>query len=626
MQVAIIPAGFWSLPKMTNKNELIAKIKELNTLTLEEKSQLIELLNHKKRYGLVWEDKPETAEEILTEKLPLFKEVESKAIINKENKNVPNHILIEGDNLHALTTLCYTHENKIDVIYIDPPYNTGNKDFKYNDSYVDKEDSYRHSKWLSFIHKRLRLSKKLLKETGVIFISLDDNEVAQLKLLCDDIFRQENFIGCLPTIMNLKGNQDEFAFAGTHEYTLVYSKNKLNCLFNEFDLDDEGSNDWEEDDFGFYKKGATMKSSGGNAPREKRPNLFYPLLLKEGVTKVETITDEEFKYIYDKSTKLFNDNFVEELKKKYETLGYIFLLPISNEAFVSWRWERKKVIAEPHNIIANVEDGNISLNKKQRPSLGDLPSKKPKTILYKPEYSSGNGTTQVKTILGEKKINNPKPIELIKDFLHVGGSKNAMILDFFAGSGTTLHATMELNEKDDGNRQCILVTNNENNICEEVTYIRNKKVIEGYTKPNGDTVEGLANNNLRYFKMEFVGREKTLKNKRELMQLCTDVLKIKENCYEEIKGTKQIRIFNNEDLYLFVIMDDSAIPASIQLINKLSETSKIKVYVFAEGQDPYTEDFMDVLHKVELCALPDAIYKAFQNVLPKKKKLTEEIA
>ncbi|MFZ7308406.1 DNA methyltransferase, partial [Avibacterium avium] len=133
---------------------------------------------------------------------------------------------MQGDNLHSLKILEKTHRNKIDVIYIDPPYNTGNKDFIYNDRYVDNNDGYRHSKWLSFMSKRLEIAKNLLSKQGVIFISIDDNEQAQLKLLCDEIFGENNFIAELPTIMNLKGNQDEFGFAGTHEYTLCYARKK----------------------------------------------------------------------------------------------------------------------------------------------------------------------------------------------------------------------------------------------------------------------------------------------------------------------------------------------------------------------------------------------------------------
>lgn len=152
--------------KATDRNKLIDRIKTLEGLTDDERSALLGLLNETKTYGLVWEDKPEEVEERLRTELPVLKEVKSRAILS-DNADAPNHILIEGDNLEALTTLAYTHEGKIDVIYIDPPYNTGNKDFIYNDSYVDSEDSYRHSKWLSFMSRRLRIAKRLLSDRGV---------------------------------------------------------------------------------------------------------------------------------------------------------------------------------------------------------------------------------------------------------------------------------------------------------------------------------------------------------------------------------------------------------------------------------------------------------------------------
>ena len=175
-----------------DKTALRKKILTLEGLTNEEKSALLELLNKQKKYGLVWEEKPEDVEERLRDSLPVFKEVKERAILS-DSPDAPNHILIEGDNLEALTALSYTHEGKIDVIYIDPPYNTGNKDFIYNDSFVDSEDGYRHSKWLSFMSKRLRIAKRLLKDDGVIFVSIDDNEFSQLRLLMDDIFGFTNF-------------------------------------------------------------------------------------------------------------------------------------------------------------------------------------------------------------------------------------------------------------------------------------------------------------------------------------------------------------------------------------------------------------------------------------------------
>jgi adenine-specific DNA-methyltransferase len=208
-----------------------------------------------------------------------------------------------------------------------------------------------------------------------------------------------------------------------------------------------------------------------------------------------------------------------------------------------------------------------------------------------------------------------------------------IILDFFAGSGTTMHATMALNAEDGGNRLCILVTNNENNICEEVTYERNKLVIQGYTNSKGVVVEGLKNNNLRYFKSEYLSREQSLKNKRELTHLATELLCIKEDCYSEqtanfISETKQnwIKIFANQKTQFVAIYDDLRIEEAIPFIQQLNEQktndNKIKVYVFSNGQYPYTEDFEEVLPFITLCALPDAIYKAYQNVLPSKKRKT----
>ena len=150
-----------------NKQELINKIHTIDGLSADEKSALVELLNTRKKYGLVWENKPEIVEERLREELPVLTEVKERAIIS-DDSDAPNHILIEGDNLEALTALSYTHSGKIDVIYIDPPYNTGKKDFKYNDKFVDKDDSFRHSKWLSFMDKRLKIAKSLLSNSGVL--------------------------------------------------------------------------------------------------------------------------------------------------------------------------------------------------------------------------------------------------------------------------------------------------------------------------------------------------------------------------------------------------------------------------------------------------------------------------
>lgn len=601
----------------------------------ELKHDLLDAISDKKRYGLVWEESEEEAQEIMQEYLPVFKEDESKRL-DSAPEGSPNHVLIEGDNLNALTALTYTHAGKIDVIYIDPPYNTGNKDFVYNDSFVDKEDGYRHSKWLSFMNKRLKIAKKLLSDKGVIFISIDDNEQAQVKLLCDEIFGEINFIATLPTIMNLKGNQDEFGFAGTHEYTLVYCLCHDICSLNQLPVEEEELDDWLSDEKGYYKKGANLKSTGINAPKERRPNLYYPILVDSKTLVVSTISEEEFSKIYNRDLKQHNEFYIAELRNKYEKLGYYFLLPITNGKGMSWRWSWQKVKTTSAEIIVNVNGNDVSLYKKQRPQMGDLPSKKPKSVFYKPEYSSGNGKAEIVSILGDNIFGYPKPLRLMVDILTIASSTDATILDFFAGSGTTLHATMQLNSEDGGHRQCILVTNNENGICEKVTYERNKRVIQGYTTPKGEQVPGLTNNNLRYYKTEFVPRENSVKNRRALMASCIDLLCIKNNIYHEKEtfgGRKfkksVLRYFKDNAGQMLVVLDERVISLIVPMMAEIAtKDNPLKVYVYSDGAYAYDDEFKEVLPFIQLSALPAAFIQALESedVLPEQKVKEEEIA
>ena len=566
-----------------NKPELIKKIKRIEALSNEEKANLIELLNHNKRYGLVWEEKSENAEDQLRDNLPVLKEVMEKKIIVSEDS--PNHILIEADNFHALTALTFTHEGKIDVIYIDPPYNTGKRnEFRYNDSWVDLNSPYRHSLWLSFLSKRLRLAKKLLSKNSAIYISIDNNEFAQLKLLCDEIFGQENFIGSLIWRKKDGGGQTDEYFVTEHEYIFCYKKGDF-CWIDE--TEEHNVNSYKrEDDKGRYKL-VKLEKWGSGARKEDRLTMHFPLTAPDK-TEFTPIAPDGNPGRFRVGRKTMDDIIAEnrlhwEFKNRWIPYEKVYYVP-----------EKEKVL-------------------------------KARSILYK-IANTGDGTNELTEIFGIKgKFENPKPTALINFILSHSTTSSSIVLDFFAGSGSTLHATMQLNE-DGGTRQCILVTNNENNICEEITYERNRRVIQGYTNTKGETIDGLTENNLRYFKTEFVGRERSLKNKRRLTELSVDLLRIKENCYKEIKGAKNIRIFNKADIFLVVVADDVAIPKAIELIQQIPHGSIIKVYVFSEEQDPYTEDFYEVVDRVELCALPDAIYKAYQHVLPKRKTLlkTEE--
>lgn len=462
---------------------------------------------------------------------------------------------------------------------------------------------------------------------GVIFISIDDNEQAQLKLLCDEVFGAKNFVATLPTIMNLKGNQDEFGFAGTHEYTLIYCLSYDYCVIGQLPLEDEELDDWQIDEKGYYKKGANLKSTGINAPKEKRPNLYYPILVNKITSSVSTITKDEFCCIYNKDLKQHNEEYLAQLRTKYESLGFYFLLPATGGKGMSWRWGWQKVKTESDEIIVCMNGDEVSLYKKQRPQLGKMPSKKPKSIFYKPEYSSGNGKAELLSVLGESLFGYPKPLKLIMDFLTICSRKNSTILDFFAGSGTTLHATMQLNAEDDGHRKCILVTNNENNICENVTYERNKRVIQGYTTPKGEEVEGLHNNTLRYYRTNFLSRDKSVKNMRQLVRLATDMLCIKNDVYTEAEfcgkhiNPNIARYFDNgQGNRMLVIYEERAISLLVQLMAQNEDDGiKTMVYVFSPGANPYTDDFEDVAERVKLCALPSAIYEAYKRVLPKRK-------
>lgn len=575
-----------------------------------------------KKYGLVWENKVEKVSEQLKTHIPYLIEMEEKRLIGSPEDEI-HHLLIEGDNLEALTLLQTTHKNEIDVCYIDPPYNRGKNDFVYNDKFIDKEDVYRHSKWLSFIEKRLRLVYDLLTEKGIIVISIDDNEMCRLKLLCDEIFGEDNFIVCAPTIMNLKGNQDEFGFAGTHEYTLVYAKNKIAVELNQFEInEDEIEDKWEVDEIGYYKKGATLKRTGVDAPVSRRPNSFFPILCDTDGS-ISTITEEEHLKIYNPKTKELNIDYAYELKDAYENMGYTVVLPITNGENTSWRWGRKTVEKESDEIIVVKGRDEISLYKKQRPQLGDLPTKKPKSVLYKPDYSSGNGTKQLKEIFEQKKIfENPKPLQLIKDLIYITGKKDAVILDFFAGSGTTGHAVLELNKEDHGKRRCILCTNNEVSkdkqlqyfcmndeefeeysktefyrerikepefqslgICQAVTYRRIQNVVNGWYCGNKRRVEGISSN-WNYYKINTIPKvNNSTDNAVEYLTKGIEMIAIKENTFNR-ENFKDYCILSNKDKVILVYLEPFVLGHEvIEISNKLKDYKQSQKIIYSTMTD-----------------------------------------
>lgn len=579
-----------------NKQELIGKIHGIEGLSNEEKSALIELLKTHKKYGLVWEDKPEDVEERLRDELPVLTEVKERAIIS-EDPDAPNHILIEGDNLEALTALSYTHAGKIDVIYIDPPYNTGNKDFVYNDAFVDKEDSFRHSKWLSFVSKRLAIAKRLLSPSGVIFISIDDNEQAQLKLLCDEIFGDSNFVGEIVWFKKRKGSFLSNKLVSLTEYILPYVNNPSVQLFG------------------------GLPDNSESQPIIKRTNGKKTLCFKANVvsTKLKDGVYPAGLYgVGSSASELLDDVTVEDGK---------IINDFRIQAPFTWGQEfLDSEIANGTEVLINTLNFQVRVIRRNNESIKALPS-----FLDGREFNATNEDAyeMLKVMFNDDRpFQYSKPVNLIKKLILANSYKNkdAIVLDFFAGSGTTLHATILLNQEDGGHRRCIIVTNNENGICENVTFERCKKAILGYSSNDPATQVGNINNSLRYYKTDFVGRERSSQNMRQLVYAATDLLCIKEDLYNEVKqfGSLKLkssvaRYFEGKDKRMLVIYNELAVPTIADEIAKIDFSGKVKIYVFAPGNYAYDDEFFEVHKKVELCALPAAIYNAYQKVLPKRK-------
>jgi len=618
-----------------NKHSLINKIKQLDGLTDKERSELVELLNTKKKYGLVWEDKPEAVEEELRTKLPVLREVverrilsesESSELENEQNKTVipktiglfdelnkienpenqinqdtdivaPNHILIEGDNLHALTALSFTHEGQIDVIYIDPPYNTGAKNWLYNNDYVDKEDAFRHSKFISFMEHRLLIAKRLLSSNGILICAIDDYEIHNIRHLLDEIFGQDNRLGTVVVVHNPRGRNDDRFIATMHEYMLFYAKDFNQATISLLPLNKKDIAAYNKsDDISDFNETSFIRT-GNNSLRTERPNLYYPIYYNPITDKLQL--DEDLNLV-----KLLPNNGKDEER--------------------TWRWGQETFFElKDTELFVKKVKGEYKIYKKRR--ISNIIGKKPKTVWTESKYdASSNGIMMLQSIFnGSNPFPYPKSFFAVLDTLQITSTKYSVILDFFAGSGTTLHATMQLNAEDGGNRQCILVTNNENNICEEVTYERNKRIIQGYTNSKGNWVNGLTNNNLRYYRSEYVSSQKTEQNKRLLTQASTELLQIKENCYTDITSENDFdsslcELFTNErGKYLIVLFHSRKQLAVIELlvewIKSLTDTTeKIKLYAFSPEKETLMADFWEVADKIEAVPLPEAIYNAYR--------------
>lgn len=532
-------------------------------------------LKKKKRYGLVWEEKAEEVVEMCKEQLPILKEVKNKEIITDKEK--PVNLLIEGDNYHALSVLNYTHAKKIDVIYIDPPYNTGNKDFVFNDHYIDREDAYRHSKWLSFMEKRLKLAKNLLKDSGVIFISIDDNEVAQLKLLMDnpDLFGENNFesLICWRRRTN-QPNDKAKMIAKVAEFILVYAKNsntlKEKRAFNTIPLGETRAASYSDPD---------------NDPRGPWSTTPWRASRGQGGTryKITTPTGK----IYDEVWLGMKETFEKLLKDKR------IIFPKNGTGK-----PRKKVF-----LYERQKEGQSAINFWVGREYGD-------NLSASAELNDLFG--------GERMFDNPKPANLIKMILRIKTNKDSVVLDFMAGTGTTGHAVLELNKEDGGNRKFVLCTNNENNngngykIAEDICYPRIKKVIGGYKNLKSEKVAGLGGN-LKYFRTDFVDYdEPTDGNKIKLTAEATEMLCVKEETFEKILDQKNFKIFKNTNHCTGIIFDQAVIPAFKKAIKEIK--GRFNIYIFSLGDDTFDEEFEDMKQKVKLSPIPEAILRVYRRI------------
>lgn len=422
---------------------------DFDQLRQELSSSIVE--GHDERYQFTWPDKKKA---ILAANAPISATLRPCREESVDFDNTKN-LYIEGDNLDVLKCLKETYSGKVKMIYIDPPYNTGN-DFVYEDDFAQSADEYLansgqfddqgnrlvtntesngrfHTDWLNMMYPRLKVARDLLSEDGVIFISLDDNEIENLKKMCAEIFGESNFIAQLATVMNLKGNNDQFGFAGTHEYTLVYAKN-LSALpeLNGIALTDEDIKEYKEQDhIGKYKIGATLMRTGEAGAREKRPKGYYPIYVSKDLKSLDTIRHDESDIVVYPKTK----DGIE----------------------MSWRRSPEFLHQTREEFIIRSSSSGITFYKKQRLEDDLKSGKKPKSLFYKPEYSSGNGTSILKEMFNGRIFDNPKPLALMEDFVRIGSSDDSIILDFFSGSATTAHAVMLLNAKVKGNRSFIMV-------------------------------------------------------------------------------------------------------------------------------------------------------------------------
>ncbi|MCR4277384.1 MAG: site-specific DNA-methyltransferase [Candidatus Roizmanbacteria bacterium] len=576
--------------------------KDFSKLSKEELLKLVEKQEAEldaKKYGLVWDREREPEQVVLDceNNLPILKRIAKKEIRTDESDD---NIFIEGDNYHSLTVLNYTHKGKIDFIYIDPPYNTGKKDeWKYNDKFIDENDSYRHAKWLNMMEKRLELSKHLLKEDGVIFISIGEQEVANLNLLCGKVFRHENFLTIIARISKTASDKGKH-FAPSCDYIVCYAKNKTNIdTSNFYDEVDEDLYTKEDKD-GRYRDDIALYQSA----LDTRPNQRYFIKCPDGSLVIPP-----------------GKSMPKEKKEGAKAN------PIKGDGV--WRWAIDNGFKDKKHLLVFKETKNSPLldqngNKARyniytKSYLEERRGKgvKPRNFLVDKKFLNRRGSDYLKTLGLDFPYSKPK--ELIDHLMKIAHiPQDAIILDFFAGSGTTGEAVLDLNNEEKSKRRFILCTNNEGQIAEEVCYPRIEKIIEGFIKQNnGKTkIDGLGGN-LQYYKTDLIPVERidniNDKQRHELTEKAGQMIAIKENTFEEVEICEWYQIFENKNktrktaVYFRENTDKFE-----ELVKKVKNTKTI-LYVFSYGRiDKKTFKYLEKNITIE--DIPEPILEIYKEI------------
>jgi adenine specific DNA methylase Mod len=646
---------------MATEKELYAEIEALK--------KKLEIANNRiktEKYGITWLDVPEAFEEESENQLPILEEVKEKAIKNEDGK--PTHILIEGDNYHSLTCLNYTHKGKIDLIYIDPPYNTGSDGFTYKDkrvldkypdgTEVPKDHPLRHSYWLSFMSKRLELAYHLLKDDGVMFISINEEEYASLKLLCDRIFQESNYLTTFTVKVRhedriLKGDKD---YHETTEQLLLYRKtNKFKTI-----------------------KRLQDNTSISKYIYQVEELIDNPDKITFGNKEVEIFKPNEYKVV---KTEASNENF-----QKINIRGTIKEGNSSGRFHMKYLEERNNLfnyLYKVPNIGDDQYDYRYFLTRKSENNLNGfyfqgVPQSKEdiKEVPYPNFLDFEESFNNVGYEGGVTFRNGKKPTDFIKFLINIGClRKDATILDFFAGSGSTAQAVMEQNNIDQGNRQVILCTNNEANIATEITYPRTKNVIEGYNqtrnqkeilfelalKPNNirkntaildainefDTeeikerydeikqevrkdkfvisgiikkqskIQGFGNS-LKYYRTDFVGTNNILtatdEDKSSLAHKAGYLLAIGENTLEEIELSSCYQLFENDKRTTAIYFKEEMTEMEAFLEKVENIKKPIALYLFSWGNRSEFETLFDHLEHITIKTIPQPILEIYKKI------------